>query len=333
MINVGMLSKWHVHAKDYVKQASDIPNINIVMVWDEDPKRGAEWGKELGVPFEADLETVLSNDNIDAVIVDTPTSMHKDVIIAAAKHQKHIFTEKVLALTVSDCEEIFEAVAENNVQLMISLPRLSEDYYLYAEKALSEGLLGEITSIRCRVAHDGAIPFEDHPHGWLPKHFFDKDLCGGGALIDLGAHAIYLTNRLAGPAKAVTARLSNFLGKEVDDNAAVIVEYESGALGVLETGFVSNRSPFQLELYGTNGTLMIEDQVIEISSNKLKLNGWVTPNDVPKAIPMPMEQWVNAIEKGEKPFITNEDAYLLTQINQAAALSNKEKRRVEVKEL
>lgn len=329
-----MLSKWHVHAKDYLKQALHIPDIEVTLVWDENKDRGEAWAREIGVPFEPDLNKALTEHPVDAVVIDTPTNMHKEVILTAAKHKKHIFTEKVLSFDINDCEEIFKAVEENHVQLMVSLPRLTENYYLYAQQALDEGLLGRLTSVRCRFAHNGAVPTNENPNGWLPSHFFDAERCGGGAFIDLGAHPIYLSNRLAGPAKAVTARLTTNLNSyQVDDNAVAIVEFQSGALGMLETSFVSSGSPFQLELYGTEGTVMIEDNQMKIQSNKLKEKGWITPTNIPEPLPMPMEQWIDAIKNQTYPTITNEDVFQLTQINQAAALSHQQNRRVTISSL
>jgi predicted dehydrogenase len=332
MINVAMLSKWHVHAEDYAKQANENADLTIKMVWDEKEDRGKKWAEKLGVPFEQDLEKVLTNPDIDAVIVDTPTNLHKDVITLAAKHKKHIFTEKVLAFTIQDCEEILSVAKENGVKLMVSLPRLTENYYLYAQEILDKGLLGRLTSIRCRLSHDGAVASDSHPIGWLPEHFFNKEECGGGALIDLGAHPIYLTNRLAGPVKAVTARLQQTLGYDVDDNAVALVEYESGALGTIETGFLSTGSPFQLELYGTEGSLLIEDQTIRLKSKQLGRE-WVTPEQLPEALPIAMEQWVQNILTEKEPTITEEDVIGLTLINQAASLSHQQGRRVETAEL
>ncbi|WP_026564225.1 Gfo/Idh/MocA family protein [Bacillus sp. UNC41MFS5] len=331
-MNVALLSKWHVHADDYARQAKNNENITIKVVWDEIAERGNKWAKELGVPFEKDLVKVLEDPEIDAVIVDTPTNLHKEIITLAAKHKKHIFTEKVLAFTVWDCEEIFTAIKENEVKLMVSLPRLTENYYLYAQDVLDKGLLGKLSSIRCRCAHNGAVPFEGNPNGWLPKHFFNKGECGGGALIDLGAHPIYLTNRLAGSAKAVTARLQKTLGYDVDDNAVVIVEYESGVIGTLETSFLSNGSPFQLELYGTEGTLLIEDQNIRLKSKQLG-EGWNSPEQLPEALAMPLNQWVSDILENAKPTLCENDFLNLTIINQAASLSNEQGRRIEIAEL
>ncbi|MGG3470405.1 Gfo/Idh/MocA family oxidoreductase [Neobacillus pocheonensis] len=333
MIKVALLSKWHVHAEDYARQAETSKNLSIRFVWDENRERGQKWAEELGVPFERDLDVVLSNPEIDAVIVSTPTNLHTEVILAAAKHKKHIFTEKVLAFSSKEVNDIFTAVEESNVQLMVSLPRLTESYYLYAQEVVDKGLLGRLTTVRCRLAHNGAVSTDEHSNGWLPEHFFNLEQCGGGALIDLGAHPIYLTNRLAGDVEAISARLQNTQGREVDDNAVVIVEYKSGALGIIETGFLSAGSPFQLELYGTEGTLLIEDDQIRIKSVHMDKKSWIDPKVLPNTLPMPMEQWIHAIQHGTVPAITNQDVYHLTLINQAAALSSKEGRRVELTEI
>ncbi|MCM3717789.1 Gfo/Idh/MocA family protein [Fictibacillus phosphorivorans] len=334
MINVALLSRWHVHADDYAKQAENNDHISTKLVWDEQQERGEQWAKELSVPFEADLDVVLRRNDIDAVIVNTPTNLHKEVILAAAENGKHIFTEKVLAFTLSDCEEIYKAVEKANIQLMVSLPRLTENYYLYAQEVLDQGLLGNLTTIRCRLAHNGAVPLNEESSGWLPQHFFNKEQCGGGALVDLGAHPIYLTNRLAGKAVSVFGHLQNTLGLEVDDNAVVLVEYESGVLGTLETGFLSKSSPFQLELYGTEGTLLIEESNIRLKSSLMSDQvGWFKPEQLPPALPMPIQQWTDSIRKNGEPSIQKEDVLGLTIINEAAALSNKEGRRISVTEL
>ncbi|NWQ39208.1 Gfo/Idh/MocA family oxidoreductase [Bacillus sp. EB106-08-02-XG196] len=332
MVKVALLSKWHVHADDYARQATQNKHLEIKVVWDENAERGNEWAGKLGVPFEQDLLKVLADPEIEAVIVDTPTNLHKEIILLSAKNKKHIFTEKVLAFTMEDCKEIYEAVSNNNVKLMVSLPRLTENYFLYAQQVIDEGLLGKLTYIRCRLAHNGAVPFEGHPNGWLPKHFFNKEECGGGAFIDLGAHPIYLTNRLAGPVKAVTARLQKQFGYDVDDNSVAIIEYENGALGTIETGFLSVRSPFQLELYGTEGTLLIEDNKITLNSKQAG-EGWDAPEKLPEPLPLPMEQWVNFIIDETEPTITDKDVLGLTLINQAAMISHNQGRRVEIAEI
>jgi 1,5-anhydro-D-fructose reductase (1,5-anhydro-D-mannitol-forming) len=90
MIRLAMLSFWHVHARDYQQQARTDSATSIVAVWDEVPERGRTAAQALNVPFYETLDELLANDAIDAVIVDTPTTMHREVIVSAALGLKHL---------------------------------------------------------------------------------------------------------------------------------------------------------------------------------------------------------------------------------------------------
>lgn len=332
MISVAMLSRWHVHANDYARQATANPDIRIAAVWDEQPERGELWSQELGVPFYSELKDVWDNDEIDAVIVDTPTNMHRDIIVSAAQAGKHIFTEKVLALTVEDCDKIFHAVDESGVQLMLSLPRLADTYYIAAQSCVEQGLLGRVTGIRCRVAHNGAVPTKGNPNGWLPSNFFDPTTCGGGALVDLGAHPIYLANRFGGNPISVQASFQYTYGHAVEDSASALVDYDSGAVATLEVGFTSGGSPFLLEVHGTQGSVLVEDHTVRLRAHGVKEGKWHEPAEV-TCPPSPMVQWVRAIEQETTPTIKRTDMRNLTAVNQAATRSALEHRRVLLSEI
>ena len=184
MLRVAMLSRWHVHANQYAAETRANPDADVVAVWDEDSERGTAWAEELGGPFEADLDGLLANDDIDAVCVVTPTNLHRDVMVSAANAGKHIFTEKVLATTVADGRAIADAVRANGVKFCISFPRRTMPQILYAKQAMDAGLFGRVTALRVRIAHDGAV------RDWLPAHFYDPEACGGGAVMGLGAHGM-----------------------------------------------------------------------------------------------------------------------------------------------
>ena len=87
MAKVAMLSKWHVHAPGYAKSVIENGS-EITCVWDEDPQRGQKWADELGADFVPCLDELLARTDVDAVVVDTPTSMHYEVIMKAAKSRK-----------------------------------------------------------------------------------------------------------------------------------------------------------------------------------------------------------------------------------------------------
>src|SRR5579871_3164186 len=99
MIRLGMLSFWHVHAKDYARDAAAHAQTEIVAAWDERPERGRADAAAWGAEFHESLDELLARTDIDGVIVVTPTSMHREVMVAAARFSKNISTEKVLAPT------------------------------------------------------------------------------------------------------------------------------------------------------------------------------------------------------------------------------------------
>ncbi|MFP7298870.1 Gfo/Idh/MocA family protein [Neobacillus niacini] len=328
MIRVAILSFWHVHAHDYANEVLNHPDTEIAAVWDEIPLRGREAANKLGVPFIEDLDELLENPNIDAVTVTTPTNMHHEIITRAAKAGKHIFTEKVLAPTLKEVNQIVTAVQETGVKLTVSLPRLNDSYTLAIQNVIAEGLLGELTLVRVRLAHNGATS------GWLPDHFYHLDQCGGGALIDLGCHPVYLNRLFLGMPESVNANYGYITGKEVEDNAVSVFRYSNGSIGIAETSFVNSNSPFTVEVHGTEGTLIYgtPEEKLLLRSTKKNLSDWEEIS-----LPQPREsafcQWVGHIQNGTEAKENIELAIDLTKLMEASNLSANENRSIYIKEL
>jgi 1,5-anhydro-D-fructose reductase (1,5-anhydro-D-mannitol-forming) len=328
MLKVAMISYWHVHAWDYTKQLMARDDVKITAVWDEIPERGEKNAKEIGAVFEADLDVLLGRNDVDAVVINTPTNMHREVMVAAAKAGKHIFTEKVMALTVRECEEIAQAVREAGVKFCISFPHRTMPHNLFAKKVVDEGLIGDITLLRIRNAHNGSVA------GWLPDHFYDPVECGGGAMIDLGAHGMYLSRWLLGEPVRITSMFNNYIDKPVEDNAVSVIEFKNKAIAINETGFVTSDSPFSLELYGTHGSLFIggADNQIRLVSSKMEsqVPGWITPSQLPDPLPSAIDQWVDGILEDGEILFGLEDGIELTRLMEGAYKSHREKSIVEV---
>ncbi|WP_020616818.1 Gfo/Idh/MocA family protein [Paenibacillus daejeonensis] len=328
MIKVAMLSYWHVHAWDYTKEVQAHPDTEVVAVWDEQPQRGREAAEKLGVPFVEDLDTLLADSNIDGVVVDTPTVMHHEVMIKAARAGKHIFTEKVIAPTQREVREILAAIEEAGVKLTVSLPRLNHAYTLAAQQLVQEGLLGDLTLARVRLSHNGALA------GWLPEHFFSLEDCGGGALIDLGCHPMYLTRLFLGLPESVSAQFGYVSGKEVEDNAVATLKYTNGAVGIVEAGFVNSHSPFTLELHGTEGTILYgtPESKLLLRSTRREGNEWQTIELPPERISA-FQQWVQHVQNGTTADENIQLATDLTSLMEAANLSAAQGRNIRLDEL
>lgn len=312
MLKAAMLSKWHVHAEGYARELQNSGKVEIKAVWDEDAARGAEWAGRIGADFEADLDTLLAREDIEAVFCCTPTTMHTEVLIKAAKAGKHIFTEKALAPTVAECMQIKEAVDAAGVTFAISYPQRGRGMVKFAKKMLDEGAFGRVTNVRMRDAHSGV---SNH---WLPAYWFEKKDAAGGAMMDLGCHPMYILAYLLGKPKRICGMFSAPFGTQVDENAVSVIEFENGAIGVAETGFVSYNSPQTLEIYGTEGTLIAHGEGdVKFTSKKLEgmVNGFITPA-LPKNNPAPIMQFVDACINGtgSPADLGMEDAIALTEL-------------------
>ena len=300
MIRLAMLSFWHVHAQDYLHQALGDSATAITAVWDETPARGHAQAQALGVPFYDRLDDLLAHAAVDGVIVDTPTTMHRDVMVAAAQAGKHIFTEKVLAPTLHECNEIMAAVSKAGVILMVSLPRLYAGYTLAIKNILDRKLLGELIEVRTHISHDGALRTKQNPQGWLPPYFFDPQQSAGGAMIDLGSHSMYLTRLFLGLPESVSATYGYITRRAVEDNAVVVLHYPEGKIGIAESGFVNRFSPFTIEVHGTEGSLLYgtPESKLQIRSAALGKDSWSVWTNVPADLPAPFQQWVSHIQQG-----------------------------------
>ena len=311
MLNAAMLSKWHVHAPGYANMLKSSGKVDIKAVWDDDTARGSAWAKELGAEFEPDLAKLLARDDIEAVFCDAPTTAHKDIIIAAAKAGKHIFTEKALCPTVADCLEVKKAVEDAGVIFTISFPERFIPIFKLAKSLVDIGAFGQISTIRRRNAHSGV---SGH---WLPEYWFEEKDAAGGAMMDLGCHPMYDLAYFGGKVKRITALFNSPLGSKVDENAVSIMEFENGIIGISETGFMSSDSPEIFEIYGTEGTLIRHGDDVRVKSRKLSpfTNDWIRPT-MPAGDPAPIMQFVDAcINKTASPALcTIDDAIDLTRL-------------------
>lgn len=321
-MKIAMISSWHVHARDYAKQILNLPGCEIVAVWDENKNIGEKWASELKCAFIEDYDTLLQDTSIDAVVINSPTVQHTELIIKAANAKKHIFTEKVLAIKLKDCIAIKEAIERNNVKFSISFVHKCKAEMIFAKKMVENGTLGDITYARVRNAHNGSTA------NWLPESFYNKENCGGGAMIDLGAHTGYLLEWILGAAKNVTATFTSVTNRGVEDNAVAIMEFENGAIGVAETSFVSVYTPLTLEISGTKGSLLVRDDARYATGGT---DGkWVVAEDLPEALPSPLAQWVQGVAENKEISIGIDEAIALTRLMQAMYESQENRQKVDL---
>lgn len=312
MINVAVISAWHVHAKGYAREAAANENCNVVGVWDSDKKVSQDWADELGCKAYESWQDILADENVDGIILNSPTNEHPEILIASAKAGKHIFTEKVLALKNTEAEEIEKEVKESGIKFTISYPHKCRDTLQFAKKIISEGKLGTMTYARVRNVHGGSIA------NWLPAHFYDREQCGGGAMIDLGAHPMYTLEWMLGKPVSVQSLFTNITDRPVEDNAVCLIEFEGGAIGVSETGFVSTCDKYVFEASGTKGAVRVIGDDVAYSCEETEKQ-WVNAELEQMYIPSPINYWIDSIlGKNDGTMFGIDDAVSLTALMDAA---------------
>ena len=189
---------------------------------------------------------------------------------------------------------------------------------LFMKHILDRGLLGKVTLMRARVAHSASLDRWFHDgSAW----FADEKLAGGGALFDLGCHTTDVMRWFMGAPRSFIAKLQNFSNAyPIDDNTVAVIEFKNGALGILDTAWVHRVGPNPYEIYGTEGYMglnLTPGGGIVLNSALLEtqgIQGYLNPTNLPKALPLPMNQWIDAILHGTPMHITVEDGRNLTEM-------------------
>jgi predicted dehydrogenase len=236
-------------------------------------------------------------------------------------------TEKVLALTVGECDEILRAKDAAGVHLVVSMPQLCSPCIRWARQAIDEGRFGELTLIRTRIGHQGAISGMFPPGSW----FTDPAGAGGGTLVDLGCHAVYRARYLGGEPVSAFAVMSNRTGAyPVEDNAVVLLELAGGATAVVEASWAQHGGPQGVAICGTRGWALLEYPGATVSCGGEGFTGsregTLEPAPLPEPWPSPIDQWVSAALDGAEPYIRPEWGRQLTEVMQAAYRSAAEKK-------
>jgi 1,5-anhydro-D-fructose reductase (1,5-anhydro-D-mannitol-forming) len=298
-IRLVLLGAWHVHAKDHAASAKANPQAELVGVWDHDRARAEAAAQRWGIPVRQGLDEVWNDPDIDGVIVATETTLHEEVIASALLARKHVFCEKALARTALAAEDLAGKADDVGVCLGVALPRIYRGYTRAFRRLLKAGFLGEVVSARIRISHDGARRTEAHPEGWLTPTFLRDTGTGGGVLIDLGAHPLYVAAHLFGEPLSVRAALGFGTGREVEDSAVVSLYYPGGMAVGCEASFLATYS-FSIEIFGGLGHVAYRETLAERAYEHSLPRRW-SELDLEMAEREPFDVWLEAVAAGD-PF-------------------------------
>jgi predicted dehydrogenase len=178
-VRVAMLSFAHQHAYGYAGVIGQMPNVELVVIADDDEARGKEAAERFGASWSPDYREVVKRDDIDCVVICSENVRHREMTVAAAAAGKHVLCEKPLATSVEDAQAMIDACESAGVKLMTAFPVRFNTSIVALRDAIRNGMIGETLNIIAR--NPGT-----NPGGW----FVDPELSGGGAIIDHTVHVV-----------------------------------------------------------------------------------------------------------------------------------------------
>lgn len=268
LIGSGFMGKAHAFGLGAAEKVFDLPfRIELHTLADVRIDLAERAARALGFAEATDdWRAMVANPAIDVVHITAPNALHKEMALAAIAAGKHVHCEKPLAPLAQDAREMAEAAEARGVKTQVGFNYLCNPMLRLAREMIVGGELGEIVSYRGLHAEDYMA---DPEALWGFRH----DPVGGGALADIGSHALATAEFLLGPVTRVMGdcvtvipeRPDGHSGRRsvtVDDISRAFLRFESGATGSVEASWVATGRTMQhdFEVYGTRGALLFTQE-------------------------------------------------------------------------
>ncbi|MBD3383472.1 hypothetical protein GF407_00975 [candidate division KSB1 bacterium] len=232
-----------------------LENGRLIACMDIDKKRAEILKKQTGAAYlYTDLDEMLANDEIDAVIVVTPTNYHAEQVVKAAEAGKHVFCEKPMAPTIEEADQMIDACNHYNVRLQIALMKRFNNSFLKVKEIVDSGRLGDIFELR-------AIWDNARTRASAEGNYRHRLISGGGYLQEDGSHPIDICRWFMGEVDSVSGHVMLVAGNrfENDDLDLVVMKHRNGSMSSLHITMLTHRRGLEsYEIFGTKATLLME---------------------------------------------------------------------------
>jgi UDP-N-acetylglucosamine 3-dehydrogenase len=231
---------------------NNLVGVRIAAVCDIDGMAAARTAAQYeGAAAFTSVSDMLKSQRFDIVDVCTPAAQHVETAAAALRAGAHVLCEKPLAVTANDARAIVQLAQERERLLMTAFTHRFHPPVLFAKEMVDNDDIGRVTMFRCR--------FSGYFEGAEGSALSDPDQSGGGALLDTAINGIDLFRYFCGEAASITGRLMQVNPDlRVEDAAALLIEGETGALGVVEASWSQPGGRNVVEIYGTAGACIVD---------------------------------------------------------------------------
>ncbi|MFH0960920.1 MAG: Gfo/Idh/MocA family oxidoreductase [Pseudomonadota bacterium] len=260
LVGLGYMGKIHLKNSLRLKSIAPVAACDVTA-------KGCSFARSIGVKeVYHDYRELLKNPEIDGIVISLPTHLHAECSELAAEAGKNILLEKPLARNSAEGEKIVQVCRKNGVKLMMGYHFRFSPQFLQLKHMLAKGTLGQ-----AQVAHAtmvGPGPFFHRAEGYAPRPvpswWFDKELTGGGALIDLGSHMIDLVQWYFGRIEEVKAYVGHRFNLDFEDYALCVCKTKSGTVATVTVGWFSREASAKVEIFGSSKFLSAK----RVDSNK-----------------------------------------------------------------
>jgi predicted dehydrogenase len=263
LIGSGFMGKAHVFGFAAAEKVFDLP-CRLVLHTLADVSDAAATRAAVSFGFahsSSDWRTLVDHPDIDVIDITAPNALHREMALAAIAAGKHVYCEKPLACSATDAREMAEAAEAAGVKTQVGFNYLCNPMITLARDMIAAGELGEIRGYR-------GIHCEDYMADAAGVFTFRHEPAGGGALADIGSHALATAEHLLGPVSAVMGDCVTMIGArpdgkggtrtiEVDDIGRAFLRFANGASGSIEGNWIATGRKMQhdFEVYGAKGAL------------------------------------------------------------------------------
>lgn len=253
MINAAIvgLGRWGQNLVNSIQGKSG--KIRIVAGATRTVAKAADYAKKQDFPLYDSYEKVLADPTIDAIVLATPHTQRVELIVAAAKAGKHVFTEKPLALTLRDAQTCIQACADHKVTLAVGYNWRFQPALQEIRRMLDDGRLGKLLHIEGNFCGPSVYRFgADH---WR----LDREEGPAGGMTGRGVHVVDAMLYLSGQIDTVFAQSSRrVLDYGTDDTTSMLFRFRNGATGYLGT-FIATAETWRMQVFGSKGWAEVGD--------------------------------------------------------------------------
>jgi UDP-N-acetyl-2-amino-2-deoxyglucuronate dehydrogenase len=253
-IRVGVVGCGRISNNHFSAIAQFADDLQLAAVCDVDPEALATHERQYGVPGYRSLGEMLTGEALDLVVLATPSGLHPEQAIAAARHKVSVVTEKPMATRWDDGLRMVRACDEAGVRLFVVKQNRRNPTLQLLRRALRDGRFGRIHLVQMNIFWTRPQSYYDQGNGWRGTWEFD-----GGAFMNQASHYIDLLQWLIGPVEAVQAMTSTTRDIEAEDTGVLNIKWRNGALGSVSVTMLTY--PRNLEgsitILGETGTARI----------------------------------------------------------------------------